>query len=198
MRYRSQNFGTPAVWVLIAANIIIFIATIFTHQAIDLLALQRTGLTSHPWTLVTALFVHGSITHILFNMLWLYWYGTALLHLIGEGKFLALYFAGGLIGNILFVLIEPLYPAIGASGAVLALGGALAVMRPKLKIVLFPIPIPMDLWIYVLFGSVFLGILIPFASRDSNIAWQAHLGGLVTGLIAGYIFRMRERRRSWR
>ena len=198
MRYRGfGNTGLAAVWTLIAINLVIFIATWVAPQAVDVLALQRTGLLTHPWTLVTAMFVHGGITHILFNMLWLYWYGTALLQLVGEGKFLALYFIGGLVGNLLFVLIEPFYAAVGASGAVLALGGALAVMRPKWKIVLFPIPIPMDLWVYVLFGSVFLGILIPFLT-DSNVAWQAHLGGLVTGLIAGYFFRMKERGRSWR
>ena len=76
--------------------------------------------------------------------------------------------------------------AVGASGAVFAVGGALAVMRPKLKVFIFPIPLPLNLWIAVIGGLVILSFL-PY------VAWQAHLGGLIVGLIAGYIFRRKER-----
>ncbi len=203
MSYRSyrsyQNLGARAVWTLILANVAVFIATSLTgnNNAIyNAFGISRIDFGSQPWTMLTSLFLHAGFTHILFNMLWLYWYGTALVQLIGEVKFLILYFVGGLVGNALFVLIEPFGLAIGASGAVLALGGALAVMRPKMKIVLFPIPIPMDLWVYVLIGSAFLGVLIPAISGGSGIGWQAHLGGLVTGLAFGWYFRQWERRRG--
>ncbi len=206
MTYRSSwrpaNTSNKGIWVLIAANFLIFIATMIARNSPVLasFAISRDNLIDAPWTLVTSLFLHSpfDMFHIIFNMLWLFWFGTALVQLIGEGKFLILYFTGGIIGNLLFVAIEPNALAIGASGAVLTLGGALAVLRPKIKIILFPIPIPMDLWVYVLFGSVFLGIIIPALSSFSNIGWQAHLGGLVTGLIAGYYFRRRERRRGIR
>lgn len=198
--YRSyQNMGAMAVWILILANVAVFLATTFTGNGgaiFDSFGISRNSLLNQPWTIFTALFLHAGFTHILFNMLWLYWYGTALVMIIGETKFLVLYFIGGLVGNALFALIEPLGLAIGASGAVLALGGALAVMRPRMKIVLFPIPVPMDLWVYVLIGSVFLSILIPAISPGSDIGWQAHLGGLVTGLAFGWYFRRWERRRG--
>lgn len=203
MSYRSyrsyQNLGARAVWTLILANVAVFIATSLTGNSNAIFitfGINRIDLGTQPWTILTSLFLHAGFTHILFNMLWLYWYGTALVQLIGEVKFLILYFVGGLVGNALFVLIEPFGLAIGASGAVLALGGALAVMRPKMKIVLFPIPIPMDLWVYVLIGSAFLGVLIPAISGGSGIGWQAHLGGLVTGLAFGWYFRRWERRRG--
>ena len=199
MSYRRyQNAATTAVWVLIAANVVVFLATFFANNpaVIDNLAISRANLTTHPWTLLTSLFLHAGFSHIFFNMLWLYWFGTALIPLIGEGKFLAIYFVGGVVGNLLFVLIEPAALAIGASGAVLTLGGALAVMRPKMKVVLFPIPIPMDLWVYVLLGFVFLGIVVPFMSGSSGIGWQAHLGGLATGLVSGWYFRRWERSRG--
>ena len=84
------------------------------------------------------------------------------------------------------LLGEPLSVAVGASGAIFALGGALAVMRPKLRVVIFPIPVPLPLWIAVIGGFIILSLL-PF------VAWQAHLGGLIIGFIAGYIFRRKER-----
>jgi len=92
----------------------------------------------------------------------------------------------------MFILLGPPFAtAVGASGAVFALGGALAIMRPKLKVIIFPIPIPLDLWIAVIGGFLVISFL-PY------IAWQAHLGGLVTGLVAGYFFRKRERGVFWR
>ena len=203
MNYRfSWNLSSKSIWILIGANILIYVAILIAQNAqfIDLFAISRPGLASHPWSLVTALFLHdpNDMLHILFNMLWLYWYGSALMQILGEGKFLALYFVGGIIGNLVFVLIEPNASAIGASGAVIALGGALAVLRPKIKVVLFPIPIPMDLWVYVLFGSVLLGIILPALGGNSAIGWQAHLGGLLTGLAAGYYYKRWERRRGIR
>jgi membrane associated rhomboid family serine protease len=202
-RYRGyQNFGGRAVWILILANVAVFLATTFTGNSIAIFnayGISRDSLIHQPWTIFTALFLHANITHILFNMLWLYWFGTALVMLIGEVKFLVVYFIGGLIGNALFVLIEPFGLAIGASGAVMALGGALAIMRPKMKIMLFPIPVPIDLWVYVLIGAVFLSIIIPALSPGSGIGWQAHLGGLATGVLFGWYFRRWERRRGiWR
>ena len=82
------------------------------------------------------------------------------------------------------------YIAVGASGAIFALGGALAVMRPRLKVFVFPVPVPVPLWAAVI-GGFFIISLLP------GIAWQAHLGGLVFGLIAGYFFRRRERYLSY-
>jgi len=133
------------------------------------------------------MFVHAGFWHLFANMLTLFFFGSYLARLVGSGKFLFVYFAGGILGNILFILLAPsLAVAVGASGAVFALGGVLTVMRPKLPVVIFPIPIPIPLWIAVIGGFLILSFL-PF------IAWQAHLGGLVLGLIAGLVFRKRGR-----
>ena len=119
-------------------------------------------------------------------MLTLYFFGTYLSRLVGESKLLIAYFCGGIVGNVLFILLAPPYSiAIGASGAVFALGGALAVMRPKLRVFVFPIPAPIPLWSAVIGGFLIISLF-------PHIAWQAHLGGLVFGLIAGYFFRKRE------
>ena len=106
--------------------------------------------------------------------------------LVGDGRFLITYFVGGILGNILFILLGPPFSiAIGASGAVFALGGALTVMRPGIRVFVFPIPAPIPLWVAVIGGFVILSF-VPF------VAWQAHLGGLVFGLITGYFFKKRE------
>jgi len=65
----------------------------------------------------------------------------------------------------------------------------LVMLAPRLKVIIFPIPIPMDLWIAI--------ILFALISLSPGVAWQAHAGGLVTGLAAGYIFKMQTRRRRF-
>lgn len=188
MRYRRyQRFKLSPILILIAVNFLLFIATLIAPGLIFLLGLQPAGFLLRPWTIVTCMFVHSGFWHIIANMLTLYFFGTYLYRLIGQGRFLMVYFGGGILGSILFILLAPSFSiAVGASGAVFALAGALVVMRPKLPVLIFPIPVPIPLWLAVIGGFLILSFL-PY------IAWQAHLGGLVLGLIAGYFFRKRER-----
>ena len=188
MRYRRyQRFKLSPILILIAVNFLLFIATLIAPGLIFLLGLQPAGFLLRPWTILTCMFVHSGFWHIIANMLTLYFFGTYLYRLIGQGRFLMVYFGGGILGSILFILLAPSFSiAVGASGAVFALAGALVVMRPKLPVLIFPIPVPIPLWVAVIGGFLILSFL-PY------IAWQAHLGGLVLGLVAGYFFRKRER-----
>ena len=142
-----------------------------------------------PWTIVTNLFVHANIWHILFNMITLYFFGTFLLRLVGTRTFLLIYFLGGIMGNIFFMIFAnfgiratPYDIVVGASGAIFALGGALALITPRLRVFVFPIPAPMPLWVAVIGGFVLISFF-------PGVAWQGHLGGIVVGLIAGLILR---------
>jgi len=183
---------TP-IWVLLGVNFIVFIAALINEARItSLLGLMPATFLDEPWTIVTSMFVHAGFGHILFNMLMLYFFGSYFLGLVGESKFLIVYFVGGLAGNVLFMLIGPSATLIGASGALYALMGTLAVMRPKLKVLLYFL-IPVDLWIVVIFASLIMIPMARDATRQGTIAWEAHLGGLVAGLVAGYYFRRRER-----
>ena len=192
MRYRRyQRFKLSPILILIAVNFLLFIATLIAPGLIFLLGLQPAGFLSRPWTIVTCMFVHTGWWHIFANMLTLYFFGTYLYRLIGQGRFLFVYFGGGILGGILYLLLaSPFSIAVGASGAVFALAGALVVMRPKLPVLIFPIPVPIPLWLAVIGGFLILSFL-------PKIAWQAHLGGLVLGLIAGSFFRKRERYFFW-
>jgi len=187
--YRSyRGFSSGTIWVLIGLNLLLFIATTINRELIFYLGLQPAGFIARPWTIVTSLFVHGSLWHIITNMLTLYFFGRYVCSLIGESRCLVVYFGGGILGSILFIFLgEPLSIAVGASGAVFAVGGVLTIMRPRLRVFVFPIPAPLPLWVAVIGGFLIISFL-PF------VAWQAHLGGLIVGLIAGYIFRKRERR----
>ncbi|MBI2860156.1 MAG: rhomboid family intramembrane serine protease [Chloroflexi bacterium] len=187
MRYSRWGFRLNAVSAIIAVTFVVFVATIVSPHLIFLLGLQPLGLSQRPWTIVTSLFVHGGLWHILANMLTLYFFGTSLVRLLGEGRFLFIYFGGGILGSIAYVLLAPPFTlAIGASGAVFALGGALTALTPKLRVIVFPIPAPIPLWAAVL-GAFLILSLLP------GIAWQSHLGGLVFGLAAGRLFRGHER-----
>ena len=185
---RYRGFPLSPILILIIVNFLLFIVTLIAPRLVIFLGLKP-GDFVRPWTIVTSMFLHGGLWHIFANMFTLYFFGSAVSRLIGNGRFLIVYFGGGILGNILMLLLAPVFPfsiAIGASGAVFALGGVLAVMRPRLRVVVFPIPLPIPLWIAVIGGFVVLSFL-------PLVAWQAHLGGLVFGLALGYIFRKRER-----
>jgi len=188
VRYQSnQSFGLSPILVLVIINLLVFIVVLIIPELILILGVQPAGFLSRPWTILTSMFVHAGFWHIFANMLTLYFFGNYLSRLVGNSKFLIVYFGGGILGSILFILLAPSFSvAVGASGAIFALAGALVVMRPKLSVFIFPIPVPIPLWVAVIGGFLILSFL-PF------VAWQAHLGGLVLGLIAGYLFRKRER-----
>jgi membrane associated rhomboid family serine protease len=185
MAYRGSK--PTAVWIIIAINLLLFIATLINRDLILFLGLQPVSLLARPWTIVTNLFIHGGVWHILANMITLYFFGGFLCRLIGVKKFLVVYFSGGILGNIFYLLLppSPFSIAIGASGAIFALAGVLVVMMPNLRVLLYFI-VPLPLWVVVLVFFV-LWSFIP------GIAWQAHLGGLVLGLVAGFFFRRRGR-----
>ena len=184
MRYGIlQRDNLNHIWAIMIINLLVLIATFIEPKLIYILGLRGATVLQMPWTLVTNLFTHSGIWHVLSNMLTLYFFGSFLTRLVGVRNFLIIYFCGGLAGNLLYLLLaSPLNIAVGASGAVFSLGGALTVITPKLKVLVFPIPVPVPLWIAVIGGFLLLS-LVPY------IAWQAHLGGLLFGLLAGLYLR---------
>ncbi len=195
--YRSdRGFSLGPIGFLVIINLLMYVATSIRPELfVNLLGFRPAYVLQMPWTIVTAMFIHDPfprIWHISGNMLTLYFLGSHLTRLIGEGKFLIVYFIGGIVGNVFFMLLAyPFSIAIGASGAVAAVCGALIALRPKLKVMIIPIPIPLPLWAVGIGIFVILSIIVP------GVAWQAHLGGLVFGLILGYFFRRRQRRLLW-
>ena len=181
-----NNFAINPIFAIIAANLVVFLATLINSDLIIMLGLAPSLLTDRPWTIVTNMFVHGGFWHLFGNMITLFFFGRVVYRMMGGWRFLLVYFFGGLAGNLLFILLgNPMSIAIGASGAVYSLAGALVVLMPRMRVFLWFI-VPLPLWVVVLVFFV-IWSFIP------GVAWQAHLGGLAVGLIAGYIFRRQMR-----
>jgi membrane associated rhomboid family serine protease len=135
------------------------------------------GVSLEPWRLLTSVFMHGGILHLLFNMYALYVFGQLLEHMLGRGRYLALYLLAGLGGSVAVDLIaSPYQPVVGASGAIFGLMGAYFVIQRHLG--------GTNKQLLVL---VAINLVIGFIP-GLGIAWQAHVGGLVAGAAMGLIF----------
>jgi membrane associated rhomboid family serine protease len=143
---------------------------------------------SRPWTLITYMFAHSmlDIFHILFNMLFLYWFGRLFVEYLGSDKLIALYLLGGLTGGIAYLLLYNLSPAfgnaimVGASGAIFAIVVGTAVLLPNYQfylLLLGPVRIKYIAFFYVLLSLLSLR---QGANLGGNVA---HLGGALIGLI---------------
>lgn len=136
------------------------------------------------WTIVTYMFLHGNFGHLFFNMIALFFLGPELERRIGGKLFLIVYFVSGIlsgVGHILFIS-NPMIPVIGASGAIFGVLACLAIIAPRMTIYIYFFPIKM---IYALLFFILINlIMLPL---DTNVAYFAHLIGLIVGSIFGVI-----------
>jgi len=126
-----------------------------------------------PWRMLTSAFVHsqGFVLHIVLNMYMLWIFGQVLEPVLGRIRFLAVYLLSAIGGSVGFLLLTPVLPPTGvegASGAIFGLFGALLVVQSRRG------GDTRQLWILIVINGV-IGFVVP------GIAWQAHLGGLITG-----------------
>jgi membrane associated rhomboid family serine protease len=198
--------GRVCKW-LIGINVAVFIVQVLTRPDpdhlgwfTDALALDvQKVLHGQIWRLLTYSFLHdpGAILHILFNMLFLWWFGSDMEDLYGPGEFLTFYLSACFVGGVLFFVsslawVPNTLPCLGASGGVLAVLTLCAIHYPRRTILLFfilPIPLPLFLMI-VLAGDAYV-----FLNRaESGTAVAAHLGG---ALFAGVYYRSHIRLLEW-
>jgi len=137
---------------------------------------------SHPWTLVTHMFIHADFTHIFFNMLVLFFFGPELERRAGKKVFLYVYFTAGLVAAIAYSMTSstPFTPVVGASGAIMGVFAALAIIAPDIRVYVYFIPMQIThaLILFALFDFVLLG-------SNDMIAHTAHLSGILIGLLMG-------------
>ncbi|GAA2945737.1 rhomboid family intramembrane serine protease [Streptomyces enissocaesilis] len=181
--------------VLLAINVVLFVAVSLREGLAADLALLGAwppetyipfeGVASGEYyRLLTSMFAHQEVWHIGFNMLGLWWLGGPLEAALGRVRYLALYLISGLAGSALTYLIaDPWEGSLGASGAIFGLLGATAVLMRRMNYDMKPV-------------LVLLALNLFFTFTWPDIAWQAHLGGLVAGtLIAiALVHAPRERR----
>ncbi|MGW0597068.1 rhomboid family intramembrane serine protease [Streptomyces sp. NPDC002776] len=144
------------------------------------------GVAGGEWyRLFTSVFTHEAIWHIGFNMLSLWWLGGPLEAALGRSRYLTLYLVSGLAGSTLaYLAASPTTATLGASGAVFGLFGATAVLMRRMNYDMRPI-----------LALLAINLLFTF-NPGFNISWQAHIGGLVAGVVIGYgmVHAPRERR----
>lgn len=140
--------------------------------------------------IVTGGFLHVSWLHLFFNMLTLFFFSSSIESQLGPLRFLLIYFAG-LVGGNLFALYvhrnHPDYSCIGASGATCGVLFAAVALFPGMGIMLFPLPISVPAWLY---GLLFVGISVyAIRSGRENIGHEAHLGGALLGMVTAILMR---------
>jgi len=157
----------------------------------------RTGFL--PWQLVTYSFLHGSLLHILFNLLGLFMFGSDIERLFGRQRFLIYYFVSVVAAGITQLVTSammggPAYPTIGASGGLFGLLLAFGLYFPRRTILLIfpPIPMPARVFVFVYAAiELYLGV----TGTAQGIAHFAHLGGMLGGFLMIYYWRRRPPRR---
>ena len=140
-----------------------------------------------PWQLVTYSFLHGNLTHLLFNMLALFMFGSDIERVFGPRRFAVYYFACVITAAAAQLVIStlanwPPYPTVGASGGVFGLLLAFGLYFPRRMVMLIFPPIPMPAWLFVtLYGAVelFFGV----TGTQQGVAHFAHLGGMLGGFL---------------
>jgi len=216
---------TPIVtWTLIALNVIIFFYLIFKGGKALQIATMKYGMIPSQilagkklYTIITSMFLHGDIFHLLGNMIYLHVFGSGVESRMGRMKFLVFYFASGICASIAHIIIQVLFaypiiiygpyhipirvvnpldiPCIGASGAISGVLGAYLLMFPYSKVsimtyTIFGLPIVISLPAIVFIGFWFLyqlymgfiSLLAPFIYY-SGVAFWAHIGGFISGMI---------------
>lgn len=146
-----------------------------------------------PWTVVTYMFSHFDVLHILFNMLWLYWFGSVFMLTGTQKQVFALYLYGGIGGALLYLLAFNTMPAfagqasllIGASASVIAIVVATAVIHPEYRMGLLFIGSVSLKWIAI----ITLGLFMLGLTGNNAGGHVAHVGGAVVGLIYGLCFK---------
>lgn len=157
--------------------------TIAVHSSLELVPA--------PLTLLTSMFLHVDALHLVLNMLALISFGILVERIMGPLRFLLFYILCGLAGGVLqaAATMNEIIPVVGASGAILGVIAAAALIAPRLKIILFIVPMPL----YVAVAAIVLlhaaAILFDWAV---GIAWWAHVGGFAAGLVLTPLLRRRH------
>ena len=188
---------------LLAIIGVVFILQLFIPAFTDAFIFNPYLAFSEPWRFVTSIFLHDpdSMMHIFFNAYAIFAFGTMLENRISARDYLVIFFGAGLIGGFLYLLttVSPWPPlctdgtavflcsALGASGAIYGILGAVAVLLPDMRIFFMFFPLRMReaafLWIILEFLGIF--------NQGSGVGNAAHLGGLLFGLAYGWYISRR-------
>jgi membrane associated rhomboid family serine protease len=176
----------------------------------DLKEIEGSRRKMEPVTLLTSIFLHGSIWHVLANMLFLWVFGNNIEDSTGHVRFLLFYIFCGAFASLahMWVHSDSVIPTIGASGAISGVMGAYLVLFPSARVMTivpifyflwYPIELPAYLYLgYWLLLQLVLGHFSLLAPGGGGVAWFAHIGGFVAGLLLIFPFKKRYVKAAWR
>jgi len=201
---------TPVVKNLIIINVLVFVCMYFLPMGKLLPHFELYFFLDkpdfHPYQLVTHMFAHSgpNLSHVLFNMLSLFFLGPYVERYVGNKDFLILYLASGfgaMLAHVAIWYFEYLstgqtnfIPVIGASGAVYGILISFAVLFPNVKMMLMFIPVPIKAR-YLAIGLIAYDLISGVGGFDTGIAHFAHLGGAVTGALLTFFWLKQKYRR---
>lgn len=208
--------ASPAVltWILLSMNVLIFafeatlspsgLQSFVTQYGVIPAEIVRS---QDLYTLLTSMFLHGGWLHLIGNMLFLWVFSDNIEAVIGKPLYLLFYLSGGLVASFAHVLSGPssVVPSVGASGAIAAILGAYVVMFPhsRVRLLLFlgyfirvtrtSAVVFLGLWAVMQFfnGVASLGVQ---TAQTGGVAWFAHIGGFLFGLLVGFLVKGRAAR----
>jgi membrane associated rhomboid family serine protease len=148
------------------------------------------------WTLLTSMFLHGGLMHLLGNMLYLWIVGDNVEEVLGSFRYLVVYLACGLVGSLLQIMVNPdsKIPTLGASGAIAGLMGAYVIWFPhhEIRVLVFrfitvlPAVVVIGVWIAL---QIWLGAgSLGRTGESGGVAYLAHVGGALTGIAVAFLF----------
>lgn len=193
MEGKDSILSSPSMVIIILCTLSFLLEMVFNivnpnqNPYIEAFQFDPTSLVARPWTLVTYIFLHASLLHLFFNMLVLYFFGTALERRVGNNQLLAIFFTAGILSAIGYkFLSQPIFnispsSMIGASGAIYGVFAALTIIEPDIRVYVYFIPMKIK-------HALVLFALFDFLMVNSSdmIAHTAHLSGIFVGLYMGY------------
>ena len=206
-----RHLPLATILIIILNFLVFFYELLLPHDALMGFVLSA-GVVPHEVTssfgvpvigdFMTSMFLHGGWMHIIGNMLYLWIFGDNVEDRMGRLVYVLFYLAAGVCASLTQVAIDPTstVPTIGASGAIAGVLGAYLVMFPRTRVrtlvlafrfvrmVELPAVVVLGLWFIL---QIFSGLASISAMASGGVAWFAHIGGFVVGLLAGALLRKR-------
>jgi membrane associated rhomboid family serine protease len=207
LTFRNGSNLTRLIYINIAVFVLLTIVavigfllndTFISGKALDLFSVPASfnALILRPWTLITYMFTHKDIWHILFNMLWLYWFGRIFLEYLDGRKLVAVYLLGGICGALVYILSFNIFPVFtGIVADSVAIGASASVMAVVISIAAYVPDYTMNLLLlgrikikYMALAIFILTSILDFSVNSGGKL--AHIGGAFFGYF--YIMNLRH------
>ncbi|MBI2632604.1 rhomboid family intramembrane serine protease [Candidatus Pacearchaeota archaeon] len=207
---KRYSANTTIIFVTIFVSVVFFILQLIDVETIKYFALYPKNILAgkYLWTLLTHIFVHGGIGHLLINMFALFSLGGICEKIIGRKRYIWFYLITGIFAGLLSVLMagffgygylakvfgSPEIYMVGASGAIFGIAGLFVILLPKVRFTIIFLPF-FSLPAYIMVPAVLILTWLTTIATNLPIGNVAHFGGFLTGIIYGYYLRVKYKKK---